>query len=65
MAHDSWLVGALVYLAAGVIAVPLARLAGLSSIIGYLVAGILIGPGACGSSPARPTSCTSPSSASC
>jgi len=44
MAHDSWLVGALVYLAAGVIAVPLARLAGLSSIIGYLVAGILIGP---------------------
>jgi Kef-type K+ transport system membrane component KefB len=42
--HGSWLLGTLVYLAAAVIAVPLARLAGLSAIIGYLVAGILIGP---------------------
>ena len=39
-----WLHGTLVYLAAAVIAVPLARLVGLSSIIGYLGAGILIGP---------------------
>ncbi|HEX6706983.1 MAG TPA: glutathione-regulated potassium-efflux system protein KefC [Albitalea sp.] len=42
--HGSWLPGTLVYLAAAVIAVPLARLVGLSSIIGYLGAGILIGP---------------------
>jgi glutathione-regulated potassium-efflux system ancillary protein KefC len=40
----SWLTGTLVYLAAAVIAVPLARLMGLGSIIGYLGAGILIGP---------------------
>jgi glutathione-regulated potassium-efflux system ancillary protein KefC len=40
----SWLWAALVYLAAAVIAVPLARRLGLGSIIGYLVAGIVIGP---------------------
>ncbi|HRI17594.1 MAG TPA: cation:proton antiporter, partial [Burkholderiaceae bacterium] len=44
MEHASWLTNALVYLAAAVVAVPLARLAGLGSIIGYLVAGIAIGP---------------------
>ncbi|HTP73389.1 MAG TPA: glutathione-regulated potassium-efflux system protein KefC [Burkholderiaceae bacterium] len=42
MSH--WLTLTLVYLAAAVIAVPLARYAGLGSIIGYLVAGIAIGP---------------------
>ncbi|HSW22032.1 MAG TPA: glutathione-regulated potassium-efflux system protein KefC [Burkholderiaceae bacterium] len=41
---SNWLVLTLVYLAAAVIAVPLARFAGLGSIIGYLVAGIAIGP---------------------
>jgi glutathione-regulated potassium-efflux system ancillary protein KefC len=44
MENGAWLIGTLVYLAAAVIAVPVARLAGLSAIIGYLVAGILIGP---------------------
>ena len=44
MEHGGWLSGALIYLAAAVVAVPLARLAGLGSIIGYLVAGIAIGP---------------------
>ena len=44
MEHGSWLVASLIYLAAAVIAVPLARLAGLGSIIGYLAAGIFIGP---------------------
>jgi glutathione-regulated potassium-efflux system ancillary protein KefC len=39
-----WLNATLVYLAAAVLAVPLARLAGLGSIIGYLAAGIAIGP---------------------
>jgi len=44
MEHGNWLSGSLVYLAAAVLAVPLARLAGLGSIIGYLAAGIAIGP---------------------
>lgn len=39
-----WLHGSLVYLAAAVLSVPLARLLGLGSIIGYLGAGIVIGP---------------------
>jgi len=41
---SNWLTLSLIYLAAAVIAVPLARFAGLGSIIGYLVAGIAIGP---------------------
>lgn len=44
MEHGSWLTGGLVYLAAAVIAVPVAKKLGLGSIIGYLAAGILIGP---------------------
>ena len=40
----SWLNASLVYLGAAVVAVPLARLLGLGSIIGYLGAGIAIGP---------------------
>jgi glutathione-regulated potassium-efflux system ancillary protein KefC len=44
MGHADWLTGSLVYLAAAVLAVPLARFLGLGSIIGYLGAGILIGP---------------------
>lgn len=39
-----WLHGSLIYLSAAVLAVPLARLLGLGSIIGYLGAGIAIGP---------------------
>ena len=41
----SWLTGSLVYLAAAVFAVPIAKFLRLGSIIGYLAAGILIGPG--------------------
>jgi glutathione-regulated potassium-efflux system ancillary protein KefC len=44
MEHTSWITGTLVYLAAAVLAVPLAKFLGLGSIIGYLGAGILIGP---------------------
>jgi len=44
MDPDSWLLGGLVYLGAAVIAVPVAKFLGLGSIIGYLGAGILIGP---------------------
>ncbi len=39
-----WLTDSLVYLAAAVIAVPLSRAVGLGSILGYLAAGIVIGP---------------------
>jgi glutathione-regulated potassium-efflux system ancillary protein KefC len=39
-----WLLNSLIYLGAAVLAVPLARLLGLGSIIGYLAAGIAIGP---------------------
>jgi glutathione-regulated potassium-efflux system ancillary protein KefC len=41
---NGWLQWSLVYLGAAVVAVPLARLLGLGSIIGYLAAGIAIGP---------------------
>ena len=44
MEHGDWLSVSLVYLAAAVLAVPLARLLGLGAIIGYLAAGIVIGP---------------------
>lgn len=45
MEHGTpWLQGSLIYLAAAVLAVPLARALGLGSIIGYLGAGIAIGP---------------------
>lgn len=37
-----WL--ALVYLAAGVISVPIAKRLGLGSVLGYLIAGVVIGP---------------------
>jgi glutathione-regulated potassium-efflux system ancillary protein KefC len=39
-----WLTGSLLYLAAAVIAVPLSKAIGLGSILGYLAAGLAIGP---------------------
>ena len=39
-----WLTNSLIYLGAAVIAVPLSRAVGLGSILGYLAAGIAIGP---------------------
>ena len=39
-----WLTYTFLYLAAAVIAVPISRALGLGTIIGYLVAGIIIGP---------------------
>ena len=44
MEHSNWLLSTLVYLSAAIIAVPLAKKLGLGSIIGYLAAGIAIGP---------------------
>ena len=44
MQEHAFLHQALVYLAAGVIVVPLAKRLGLGSVLGYLVAGVAIGP---------------------
>lgn len=40
----AWLINSLIYLSAAVIAVPLSKALGLGAIIGYLAAGIAIGP---------------------
>jgi glutathione-regulated potassium-efflux system ancillary protein KefC len=40
----AWLINSLIYLGAAVFAVPLSKALGLGSIIGYLAAGIAIGP---------------------
>lgn len=40
----SWLLNSLIYLSAAVIAVPLSKALGLGAIIGYLAAGMAIGP---------------------
>jgi len=48
MEHGNWLHTPLVFMAAAVLAVPLARWLRLGSILGYLAAGVLIGPGALG-----------------
>jgi glutathione-regulated potassium-efflux system ancillary protein KefC len=40
----TWLINSFIYLSAAVIAVPLSKALGLGSIIGYLAAGIAIGP---------------------
>jgi monovalent cation:proton antiporter-2 (CPA2) family protein len=44
MNSQSLLMQALVYLAAGVISVPIAKRLGLGSVLGYLIAGAVIGP---------------------
>ena len=44
MYTDSLLINALYYLLAAVIAVPLFKKIGLGSILGYLCAGIVLGP---------------------
>ncbi len=45
---SDFLIGAFVYLAAAVIAAPLAARLGLGSVLGYLAAGVLIGPAVLG-----------------
>ena len=44
MHPQSLLLQALVYLAAGVISVPIAKRLGLGSVLGYLIAGVIVGP---------------------
>lgn len=48
MQLDAFLLGAFIYLAAAVISVPIATRLGLGSVLGYLIAGMLIGPSALG-----------------
>jgi len=45
---DSFLLGAFIYLGAAVISVPIATRLGLGSVLGYLIAGMLIGPSVLG-----------------
>jgi glutathione-regulated potassium-efflux system ancillary protein KefC/glutathione-regulated potassium-efflux system protein KefB len=44
MHSQSFLIQALVYLAAGVVSVPIAKRLGLGSVLGYLIAGLVVGP---------------------
>ena len=44
MDQQSFLFQATIYLAAGVVMVPIAKKLGLGSVLGYLLAGIIIGP---------------------
>ena len=48
MPHDNFLLQTVIFLAAAVISVPLAKRLGFGSVLGYLVAGVLIGPHAFG-----------------
>src|SRR5262245_2425334 len=48
MELDAFLLGAFIYLAAAVISVPIATRLGMGSVLGYLIAGMLIGPSALG-----------------
>ncbi len=48
MTLNQFLLGALVYLAAAVISAPLAKRLGLGSVLGFLVAGAIIGPSVLG-----------------
>ena len=48
MTLNQILLGSLIYLAATVISAPLAKRLGLGSVLGFLVAGALIGPSALG-----------------
>ena len=48
MSHSNWLLTSLVFFGAAVLVVPLARWLGLGAIIGYLCAGIAIGPAGLG-----------------
>jgi monovalent cation:proton antiporter-2 (CPA2) family protein len=48
MHHDSFFFQALVYLTAAVVSVPIAKKIGLGSVLGYLIAGVIIGPAVLG-----------------
>jgi glutathione-regulated potassium-efflux system protein KefB len=53
----------LIFLVAAVLAVPLSKRLGLGAVLGYLVAGVVMGPFGFGWSRIPTRSCTSPNSA--
>ena len=48
MHNDTFFFQALVYLTAAVVSVPIAKRIGLGSVLGYLIAGVIIGPAVLG-----------------
>ena len=44
MQADGFLFQALIYLLAAIVSVPIAKRLGMSSVLGYLLAGVIIGP---------------------
>lgn len=54
------MIQALIYLGAAALVVPIAMRLGLGSVLGYLIAGGIIGRGGYGWSPMRSLFCTSP-----
>ena len=44
MKSEDFLFQAFIYLVAAVVSVPIAKRLGLGSVLGYLIAGVLIGP---------------------
>ena len=44
MDGESLMIQALVYLTAGVVSVPIAKRLGLGSVLGYIFAGVIVGP---------------------
>ena len=48
MHNDTFFFQALVYLTAAVVSVPIAKKIGLGSVLGYLIAGVIIGPAVLG-----------------
>ena len=48
MHRESFLAQAFIYLLAAVVSVPIAKRLGLGSVLGYLLAGVVIGPAALG-----------------
>ncbi len=44
MEYDSFLFQAFIYLVAAIVSVPIAKRLGLGSVLGYLIAGVIIGP---------------------
>ena len=65
MMHDVTLTQIALFLAAAVVAAPLAKLLRIGNVLGYLLVGVLIGPFVLGfvSSTTSIRSCTLPSSA--
>lgn len=65
MQGETLLTAGVIYLVAAVLVVPVAARLGIGAVLGYLLAGIAIGPWGWALSAMWMRSCTSPSWASC